>query len=269
MIEVTFSESAGGGLMYAKHISFADSTVICLPLGLSLGDISVDACGEERRAFLQSMICIHDPSFANVAKEQLENARKGLVELLRAAVNGEPIRLWHSDNPDEMCGFYHVLSILPPNSDIRAIKLPAYEEFPEHGSVRAYTGWGEIEPEAFSRYLPLEEKISENMRRFFQFRWKQLVEENAPVRAVINGKPTSAGEELYDFHILRELDRRGEVFHEAHLIGDVLGRYQLGVSDWFIHRRIQYFEAEGLLEPVDKAPEPEPGYRRYLRKIKA
>lgn len=269
MIEVTFTESAGGGLMCAKALSFANSTVVCLPLGLSLGDISGDVFGEERRAFLQSMICIDDPSFADVAKEQLETAQKGLAELLRAAGEGEPVRLWYSDNPDEMCGLYHLLSILPPNSDILAIKLPAYEEFPEKGNIRAYTGWGEIEPEDFRRYLPLEEKISENMRRFFSFRWKQLVEENAPVRAVINGKPTSAGEELYDFHILRELDRREEVFHEAYLIGDVLGRYQLGISDWFIHRRIQHFEAEGLLESVGQAPESEPGYRRYLRKIKA
>lgn len=269
MIEVTFTESAGGSLMCAKHDSFPDSKVVCLPLGLSLGDLSGDVFGEERRAFLQDMICIPDPGFADVAKEQLKTAQKGLAELLRAAAEGKPVRLWYSDNPDEMCGFYHLLSILPPNSDVRAIKLPPYEEFPEKGSICTYTGWGGIAPEEFPRYLPLEEKISENLRRFFCFRWKQLVEENAPVRAVINGKPASAGEGLYDFHILRELERREEVFHEAHLIGDILGRYQLGVSDWFIHKRIRHFEDEGLLAPVDKAPETEPGYRRYLRKIKA
>lgn len=316
MVEVTFTESAGGSLQCAFSLGkgkfhppaiaivgenedespyseeqMAEETrrveeeyrkkwknsvpmegnpkdVFCVALGLSLGDISGDLFGEERTAFMQDMICIPDERFANVAREQMEAYRHARDEILRRAADGEPVRLWYSHNPDEMCGFYHLLSILPPNSDIRAIKLPDYEEFPQCGSVRTYTGWGEMEPEMFHRYLPLEEKISEMARRMFQFRWKQLTEENAPVRAVISGKPTSAGEGLYDFYILRELDRRETVFHEAHLIGDVLGRYQLGISDWFIHKRIRYYEAEGLLEPVDKAPDSEPGYRRYLRKIK-
>ena len=51
-----------------------------------------------------------------------------------------------------------------------------------------------------------------------------------------------------------------------YLIGDILGKYQLGISDWFIHHRIRYFESQGRLEAVDKASDSEPGYRRHLRK---
>ena len=264
MIEVTFTESAGGGLMYARHRSFEDTVVACLPLGLSMGDISTDVFGAERSAFLQSMILVEDPAFAHMAEEELETARKGMEQILLAADSGEPIRLWYSDVPDEMCGFYHVLSVIPLGSDIRAVRLPEYTE--EGNTLTCHNGWGGVLPKKFQHFLKYEEKISENAHRMYRFRWNQLVQENAPLRAVVNGKVISAGEDLYDFYILRELERQEEVFHEAHLIGDILGKYQLGISDWLIHRRIQFLEAKGMLEPVDTAPDSEPGYRRYLRK---
>ena len=265
MIEVTFTESAGGGLMYARHRSFEDTVVTCLPLGLSMGDIRTDVFGPERCAFLQSMICIDDLAYAHVADEQLETARKGMEQILRAAADGEPVRLWYSDVPDEMCGFYHVLSVLPLGSDIRAVRLPEYTE--EGDTLTCHSGWGGVLPKKLKDFLKYEEKLNENAHRMYRFRWNQLVQENAPLRAVVNGKVISAGEGLYDFYILRELERREEVFHEAHLIGDILGKYQLGISDWFIHQRIRNLEAQGKLEAVDKAPDSEPGYRRYLRKI--
>lgn len=266
MIEVTFTESAGGGLMCARqHTSaFADSAVYCVPLGLSMGDISTDVCGAERRAFLQSMIRINDADFAYVAEEQLSGARKSMEQILRGADKGEPIRLWYSHIPDEMCGFYHILSILPTGADIRAVRLPEYTE--EGNTLSTHSGWGDVFPDEFADFLKYEEKLSENAHRMYRFRWKQLVQENAPLRAVVNGSVISAGEDLYDFYILLELNAREEVFHEAYLIGDILGKYQLGISDWFIHHRIQYFESQGLLEAVDKAPDSEPGYRRHLRK---
>lgn len=264
MIEVTFTESAGGGLQYAQLFSFEESVVTCLPLGLSMGDIRTDVCSPERCAFLQGMIRINNPAFAHVAEEELETARKSMEQLLRAAVNGESIRLWYSDIPDEMCGFYHILSILPLGSDIRAVKLPEYTE--EGDTLSTHNGWGDILPNEFVNYLKYEKKISENAHRMYRSRWNQLVEENAPLRAVVNGRVISTGEELYDFHILRELNARENVFHEAYLIGDILGKYQPGISDWFIHQRIRYYEAQGLLEAVDQAPDSEPGYRRYLRK---
>ena len=267
MIEVTFTESAGGGLICAaqRTSAFADSAVYCVPLGLSMGDISTDVCGPERRAFLQSLIHTNNADFAYVAEEQLNGARKSMEQILRAAVKGEPIRLWYSHIPDEMCGFYHILSILPAGSDIRTVRLPEYTE--EGNTLSTHNSWGGILPKKFPDFLKYEEKISENAHRMYRSRWKQLVAENAPLRAVINGKLVSAGEELYDFYILRELNTREDVFHEAYLIGDILGKYQLGISDWLIHRRIRHYEALGHLEPVDTALDSGPGYHRHLRKI--
>lgn len=230
--------------------------VYYLPLGLSVGSIAADPFGPERLALLQTVL-----GMDSRAKEQLETARTGLDAILVRTAQGETVRLWYSNNPDEMCGFYHILSVLPENCSIRAVKLPDSEE--RGGNLRTYTGWGEIEPGAFGHFLPLEREVTELFRRSAAARWKQLRQENAPVRAVLNGKLVSAGEGLYDFYIQRELDACGETFHEGRLIGDIIGKYQLGVSDWFIHQRIDRLVRAGKLEQVEPDAE---GYRRHLRK---
>lgn len=240
--------------------------VFCLSLGLSLGDISGDVFGTERTEFLQRMICIPGEEFSHVAEEQISQCRHDRDAILRRAADGEPVRIWYSNYPDEMCGLFHLLSILPLNSEIYSVKLPVYKDFPEEKSVHSHTGWGEVLPEHVHRFLSLEEKISENAHRMYRTHWHRLVLENAPVRAILNGKLVSAGEELYDFSILLELEKREEIFHEAHFIGDILGKYQLGISDWFIHARIEVLISKGILSPLSEAPAGYPVYHRELQK---
>ena len=65
-------------------------------------------------------------------------------------------------------------------------------------------------------------------------RWKQLQQENAPLRIYLNGKLQSASENIYDSFILREVDEQADEFSEANLIGNVLGKNQLGIGDAWI-----------------------------------
>ena len=68
-------------------------------------------------------------------------------------------------------------------------------------------------------------------------------------------------ENFYDSFLLRELERLPEEFLEASLVGNVLGRYQLGVGDGWLALRIEAFCRQGLLEVVQDGP----GIRRRLR----
>ncbi|WFF71882.1 DUF3658 domain-containing protein [Proteiniclasticum sp. QWL-01] len=62
--------------------------------------------------------------------------------------------------------------------------------------------------------------------------WHDLMEENAPLRAIINGKITSVPEDFYDFIIIRNLPEND--FIMARFIGKLLGEYSLGISDsWY------------------------------------
>ncbi len=69
-------------------------------------------------------------------------------------------------------------------------------------------------------------------------KWNQLQNENAPLRAMLNGKLQSVSEDIYDSFILREIAEQPEQFKMAIVIGNVLGKYQLGISDVWISNRI-------------------------------
>jgi hypothetical protein len=64
--------------------------------------------------------------------------------------------------------------------------------------------------------------------------WAELQKENAPLRAVINGRLQSVPENFYDDFILREIALEKNEFHEANLIGRIFGKYQLGIGDGWL-----------------------------------
>ena len=97
-------------------------------------------------------------------------------------------------------------------------------------------------------------------------RWQQLKKENAPLRLVINRQLVSAPETIYDSFILRELDAQPDEFMEARVIGNVLGKYGLGICDAWIALRIEQFIKDGMLEALTQPGSEDPIYHRILRK---
>lgn len=240
-------------------------------LGLSVGDISEDTPGSVRRGVLRRLF--HSglplPEIMKDIDRILEQAVKDLKEILDRSANGEPVRLWYSDQPDEMCGFYWITARLNSLKDrcgpISMVKLPAYEQ-QNDGTFVARNGWGSVSPGEWSAFLPLEQPMPLVFRRSVTARWRSLQEENAPLRAVLNGRLVSVPEDLYDSFIRRELAKVPDEFHEAQVIGNVLGRFQLGISDGLVANRIDVMVKNGELEIVAPAPEDTPTYRRVLRK---
>lgn len=96
---------------------------------------------------------------------------------------------------------------------------------------------------------------------------EELQHENSLLRAVVNGKLVSVPETLYDTFILRELSTLEDEFKEGILVGQVLGKYQLGIGDGWIALRIEQFIKDGLLVPITKPSPKAPIYHRILKKI--
>ena len=80
--------------------------------------------------------------------------------------------------------------------------------------------------------------------------WSRLQEENAPLRAIVNGRLHSVREDFYDPFIRARIHDR--TLRVGQLIGEVLGRYQLGIGDWWIAKRIQAMADHGELIIVSK-----------------
>lgn len=245
--------------------------IVNFPLALSVGNISEAGIGLEREAALSLLLSILPDMASEIVAKLLDTSRKSYTTLLERAQNGEPIRIWVGREPDDVCGLYWLMEQLRPigfeKLDVTIVELPMWETRPD-GCVIQYNGWGEVEPYHLGRMASLGKKLPTNYLRGLANRWRELQQENSPLRAVINGKLVSVPETLYDTFILRELDAQDSEFREGVLVGQVLGKYQLGIGDGWIALRVEQFIKDGLLIPVTSPPPNAPIYHRILKKTK-
>lgn len=239
-------------------------------LGLSMGDISGSGMDGMRRKALEKLFSIYpDPDGESVEEKIVKGAESSLREACgKAARDG--MRVWYSNGPDELCGLYWLMDRLDGlgyQGEIFLVKLPQWEER-EDGTVVQMAGWGEVGPGEWEKYLPLQRRLSPALRRCFSLRWRELQEENAPLRAVVNGRLVSVPENFYDSFLRREIDAMPEEFQEAVLIGRTLGKYQLGVGDCWLGLRVEEMIARGELGAVTQPPKDMPAYHRVLRKVR-
>lgn len=242
--------------------------VFGFPLGLSIGDIRTPLCMESRIDAMKTMHGSWNEFLQDLVTEQFRRMNMEIETVRSRIANGEDARIWYSSTPDELCGLYWLMDELRElpegHGKLLGIRLP---ELDEHGdSIRTYQGWGEIEPGEFHRFLDLAQPISDTLRiHYFSNGWKNLNEENAPLRAVLNGKLMSAPESLYDSYIQEEIGKQPGQFWEPMVIGNIIGRCQLGIGDGILHQRIESMMQQWGLEILQ--PDPDGGYRRYLKKI--
>jgi len=234
------SQAVGGNLQDVVNIGFM----------LDIGDISGEIDGNER----QEVFCKMWGRFNFDKKEQeqfFRGQRKDMEKLLSAAKDGTPIRIWKSYAPYSACGFYYVCNILRDiDCSISVVSLPEYCPISENKIV-GYSCWGEIEPGKFYQLLSFERQLTQVEKRVISDYWRDLVAENAPLRAIINGRLTSVPENFYDFIIASNLPDND--FIMARFIGELLGKYRLGISDsWYAYRIEKMIEENKLIVVEDK-----------------
>ena len=98
-------------------------------LALSVGDISESEPGQLRQNALDWLCSIYlDDVRQSAVANLMENSKDALRSVRTRAASGEDIRIWYSDNPDEMCGLYWFMEQLDrldtPLGQIYLVKLP-------------------------------------------------------------------------------------------------------------------------------------------------
>lgn len=237
--------------------------VFAFPLGLSEGRLSDAPFGPERRASLSPVW-----GEASLVDDHLDRARRDLRTVLERSTRGEAVRVWYSHAPHEQCGmcwFLAELDELPTHGPVWLVELPPWRETAE-GTLVSCISWGEVAPGEWGSCLPLQKEAPSLLCRVMARHWADLVREDAPLRAVVNGQLCSVPEDFYDPFLRQVLAGQPEEFHQAHAICEMIGRYRLGISDGWIALRMDAMIQDGLLEAVTQAPADGPSYRRTLRK---
>jgi hypothetical protein len=244
--------------------------IVCLPLYLSIGSIAESYIGRKRQAALQMLMQTY-PDAHDVTQQLLETGRSALARILNAVCAGESLRIFCSDNPDEASGMYWLAWQLCRAGLSRAgITLAALPRFIQWDStsqtLMQYCGWGDVAPWHWGRLAQSAYAITPMHLKAMASVWEQLRTQDAPLRAVVNAKLVSMPETLYDSFLLREIDAQPDRFHQARLIGNVLGKYGLGISDAWLALRIQHMIDRGMLKICSHPRQGDPAYHRILEK---
>jgi hypothetical protein len=246
--------------------------VFGLNLALSVGDVSEQQPGTKRLQALEHLFSIYPPDVGHEAAQDIMRAvHKNLTAIQERAEAGEPIRVWYSNQPDDMCGLYWFMEQLRQwkalDGELFLVKLPEWELDGDNTIIHR-SGLGELSPEDWHKYLDSQVFAPPVLKSSFAAHWRELQSENAPLRAVLNGQLVSAPESLYDGFIRREIEieAEDEEFQEAVVIGRVLGKYRLGIGDAWVALRIEEMIRAGALEVLSAASKDSPVYHRMLRK---
>lgn len=247
----------------------APADILSFPLCLSVGEIREEGIGPQRQAALESLMG-HSPEAAQqVTEDLLERSRQARNTLLARAGAGEAVRVWTSNNPDDACGLAWLaqqLSALGLETvQVIQVKLPDFYEQSD-GTVLCWQGWGEVEPWLWGRLAPLGQRLPVNYLRGLAARWSELQQENAPLRAVCSGKLVSVPESWYDVFLRQEIAAEKEEFSAAHVVGSVLGKYQLGIGDGELAQRLRAMVRSGELQQVTYPGPGDPIYHCRLHK---
>lgn len=243
--------------------------IYCFDMALSVGEIKETEIGPQRCAVLEKLNSVFPmEDLTQKLEKKLLKTQDDLASVLQRCASGEAIRIWYSHNPDEMCGMYWLMSKLRPlnpRGTVYLVRLPEWE-CKEKNTICMHNGWGEMGPGEWGRYQKLQQEAQPAVFSLCAAKWNQLRRENAPLRIFLNGQLQSAPEAVYDSFILREIDNQPETFMEAMVIGNVLGKYQLGIGDAWVALRIEKMIAEGKLVIVEHAPAGDIRYRQKLGK---
>ena len=218
--------------------------VVCFGYRLDIGNIQKDIEGHYRKNLIFSMLDME-------TEEEIQNYADSFMQMQRLKIYleaGESIRIWYSNAPYSRCGLYHLCNILHCyENEIHLVEL--------HGkTIVFYRNWGEVAAEEFAGFLSGERILSKEEIQMYAFLWNELVEENSPLRAMVNGKMMGVPENFYDFMIFNRLTTKP--VKECRLIGDIIGHNQVSIGDWWYAKRIQHFIEEGLIKVLEDAKRP-------------
>lgn len=223
MLNIVFEEVTKRNMKMSNSNGFEN--VLCIGYALDIGPIDYDDNMEKRKAVLKRLEHPFGVSECEI-NDFFDRQRKDIKELLDSAETHKHICLWRSREPHSLCAFAYTCYLL------RNIKCEiTYIDLPED-----MLSWSFVPSNKYCEYLYLEEKLELNTKLLYINKWIELKNENASMRAIVNGSLTSVDESFYDWFILSSINEDGSII--ADVIVNISNNYRLGISPYLIYLRI-------------------------------
>lgn len=246
MLDVVFDQITKRNMLNNKKGDFPD--VVCIGFSLDIGNIACDIDSMERKKEFIRLDYL-DEDVEKVFATQREDFEK----LVYTAKTGEHIRVWKSNAPHTACGFAFLCDAL---RDINC----------NMGVIICPNDTGLLQSLQYHEFLALEKQIDSTEKQAQGDIWHNLKIENAPLRALVNGKLISVPENFYD-HIITKNTSDNE-FVIGELLGNIAQKYNdlCVIGNWYL-LRIKKMINENKLEIVSDKDPTNP-LKKTIRKVK-
>lgn len=271
MIEIVFSGSAYGGLATASSshpeniermkvearefgnnvpIKPIEEPELILPFEFQwdIGHLDQPEDSEYRmkipaRLYYGHHVRLHPEDEPELLKDGEKNI-KALKGLRILAEQGREIRIWYSNSSMELCGYYYLCHVLRDyDVVIHAVELPAM--YAIGNKPKQITNWGMAHGYEYGYLIENERTLTKEEICYVASLWDKLVEENAPLRAVISNRLVSVPEDFYDSLFLRCFE--GDTMAENVWTSDIMS-LGLGISCGFVEQRIWSMGEIGIIQ---------------------
>ncbi len=178
--------------------------------------------------------------------EEGKNNLKTLKALKKLAEAGKSFRIWYSSSAMEMSGFYYLCNVLKDyETDVYVVELP--QVFTIGDKSKHISSWGMAHTYEFGYLVENQRLLQKCELKYRASLWQTLVEENAPLRAVVSNVLISVPTDFYDGIIMSCFT--GDTIHENEWISDIMSLY-LGISSGFVEQRIWEMGKSGVISLV-------------------
>ena len=260
MIDIIFSERA----KCTFEMSGVLNKILCFPNDLSIGNILDDCISQQRINYIKDTFRLF-PTQCTDYLDSINKMKESMNFLVEQCNLGESVRIWYSNQPKEYCGMCWILSELKQRMkkmpSVYTIQLPDFIESEEN--LISYRSWSEVNPNEIQKFITLEKVALPSFINSMIFTWEEMKNQNSELRVLINGTLQAVSSDFYDLFIKKELDKMDGEFNESSLIGNVLGKYQLGIEDVWIALRIEKMIEEGNIKVVKQSEDNL--YKRILK----
>ena len=235
MFNVVFDELTKRNMEMSESNEF--DNVLCIGYALDIGPIANDESMQDRKEVFDKLEFQFKPSKREIY-EFFKGQENDKFRLLKLAETHQSIRIWKSREPHNLCAFAFTCYLLKDKEcEISYIDLP--EEC---------LSWSLVPSDKYCEFLPLEQKLNLNIKQFYSDMWTRLKNENAKMRAVVNGSIISVDENFYDGFILDSITKEKNIV--ADVIVTVSNKYRLGIGPYFIALRIMALIEQNKLKLI-------------------